>query len=578
MKISSVLLQVFFIFGIVSAQWDTIPTYQKYLDVMAKFQADYPGLCKLEEFGTSVKNRKLLAVKISDNVTTKEAEPEILYTATIHGDELCGYVLMLRLIDYLLSNYGKDAYVTKLVDNIEIWITPLLNPDGTYNYSGQMIQSIRNNANNVNLYQNFPRLPELGDSPVPEKETQAIMSFMQAHHFVMSADFHAGLEVALYPWFGVARNHPDKEWFNHVARHYADTAQANSPDGYFTSDNNGVAQAYNLFQQSGTKIDWVNHYMHCRELCIELSFTKISVAPKLNDLWNYNYRSFLNYMEQVLCGVRGTVTDLIIGNPLPAKVFINNHDKDSSFVWADALGMYYRPLFEGTYSLCFSFPGYAADTYGNIRVKNGEATTIQVKLSSGPGLLVETPNGGEIWEKGKTYNLIWHGYAVTAKAKLYKSGALVQILGEVSGTRGSYLWDIPHDLPDGNDYRIGVEGTYFSDTIGDMSDTEFSIVGPASIQKIQNNSENHVDILTEVSPGVVKIVIRGGAACIMNIAIYSLTGKHIIDVDRGVADQQSYTVCWDRKDRSGVCAPAGCYIILVKVGQHTMTKRFVFSR
>jgi len=299
LKISSVLLQLFFIFGLVSAQWDTIPTYQKYLDVMAKFQADYPGLCKLEEFGTSVKNRKLLAVKISDNVSTKEAEPEILYTATIHGDELCGYVLMLRLIDYLLSNYGKDAYVTMLVDNIEIWIAPLLNPDGTYNYSGQMTEPIRVNANKVNLYQNFPRLPELGDSPVPEKETQAIMSFMQKHHFVMSADFHAGTELALYPWFGVARNHPDTEWFNYVARKYADTAQAYSPDGYFTNANNGVAQAYTFFQQSGTKIDWANQYMHCRELYIELFWLKIPVESKLNDLWNYNYRSFLNAREQV---------------------------------------------------------------------------------------------------------------------------------------------------------------------------------------------------------------------------------------------------------------------------------------
>ena len=34
-----------------------------------------------------------------------EAEPEVFYSSTMHGDETGGFILMLRLADYLLKNY-----------------------------------------------------------------------------------------------------------------------------------------------------------------------------------------------------------------------------------------------------------------------------------------------------------------------------------------------------------------------------------------------------------------------------------------------------------------------------------------
>ena len=40
-----------------------------------------------------------MIVQISDNVGKKENEPSFLYTSSMHGDELAGYVLMLRLIN-----------------------------------------------------------------------------------------------------------------------------------------------------------------------------------------------------------------------------------------------------------------------------------------------------------------------------------------------------------------------------------------------------------------------------------------------------------------------------------------------
>jgi murein tripeptide amidase MpaA len=115
--------------------WDRYPTYEVYVEMMETFAADYPEICELELIGFTTDGRKLLAVKISDNVTEDEAEPEFLYTGMMHGDELVGGMVLLKLIDHLLLNYGSDPQITNLVNGVQIYINPFANPDGTY-YGG----------------------------------------------------------------------------------------------------------------------------------------------------------------------------------------------------------------------------------------------------------------------------------------------------------------------------------------------------------------------------------------------------------------------------------------------------------
>ncbi len=146
----------FFSSPLVSQTWDKYPMYEEYLSTIEEFQANYPELCKIYEIGESVQGRKLLVAKISDNVETDEKEPGFLCHAAMHGDELLGYMLMQRLIDSLLAGYGTDPLCTKLVDNIEIYIAPLVNPDGAYyGGNGTVTKARRVNANGVDL------LPEL---------------------------------------------------------------------------------------------------------------------------------------------------------------------------------------------------------------------------------------------------------------------------------------------------------------------------------------------------------------------------------------------------------------------------------
>ena len=84
--------------------WDAYPTYESYISIMKSFATDYPDICQVFSIGMSTEGRELKFVKISDNISNDEAEPQFLYTSTMHGDETTGYVLLLHLIDHLLTN------------------------------------------------------------------------------------------------------------------------------------------------------------------------------------------------------------------------------------------------------------------------------------------------------------------------------------------------------------------------------------------------------------------------------------------------------------------------------------------
>ncbi|WP_432194890.1 M14 family metallopeptidase [Streptomyces sp. bgisy027] len=89
-----------------------------------------PSIASRRVIGTSYQGRNIVAIKISDNVGTDEAEPEVLFTHHQHAREHLTVEMALYLLRELTSDYGSDSRVTSMVNNREIWIVPDLNPDG----------------------------------------------------------------------------------------------------------------------------------------------------------------------------------------------------------------------------------------------------------------------------------------------------------------------------------------------------------------------------------------------------------------------------------------------------------------
>jgi hypothetical protein len=361
------------------------PTYGLYEQMMFDFAADYPEICRYEEIGTLPSGRKLMAVVISDNVNVDENEPRFLYTSSMHGDEIAGYMLMMRMIQDILCNYSSNSDIANLVDNVEIWINPLANPDGTYAFGNNNLNGARRtNSNFVDLNRNYLD-PDDGPNPDGNSYQPETMAFMQLAadvHFDMSSNMHGGVEVANYPWDTWSFEHADDDWWVHVCRQYADTAQANSPSGYFNFQNNGITNGYDWYSVAGGRQDFVTYFHRGREMTLELSDQKFLPTSQFDNYWNYNRSALYNYMEQSLFSLRGVVTDAGTGEPIVANVYIFNHDMENSDVSSRLPnGNYHRYLHEGSYNVTFSADGYQSQTI-TVSVANDESTLLNVALES----------------------------------------------------------------------------------------------------------------------------------------------------------------------------------------------------
>ncbi|MBM3436467.1 MAG: PKD domain-containing protein, partial [Bacteroidetes bacterium] len=387
--------------------WDYYPTYDAYVSMMYQFQTDFPQLCQVSSIGETNEGRQLLMARISDNVGQQEGEPEFLYTGTMHGDEVTGYVLLLRLIDYILNNYGTDPEVTQIVNNLDIWINPAANPDGTYAGGNNSVYgATRFNANGVDLNRNYPD-PEDGPHPDGNEwqvETLAFMAFAEQHHISLSCNTHGGAEVCNYPWDTWAPLHADDDWWQYVCREYADTVHEYAPNGYLTDFDNGITNGYAWYEVAGGRQDYMTYFHQGREFTLEMSYNKMPPASQLPNFWEYNYRSLLNYIEQAAFGISGTVTDAGNGNPVIAEIYIENHELDSSWVYSSGVnGKYSRLIFEGTYDVTFSAPGYFPQTIEDVVVVNRQLTQLDVQLSSGE-LIVDFTASATTIPTGATVN------------------------------------------------------------------------------------------------------------------------------------------------------------------------------
>lgn len=372
-----------------SKNWDSYPTYPAYRNMMLQFASDYPALCRVDSIGKSVQGRGIFCVVISNNVQSEAAEPEVLNTSTMHGDETTGYILMLRLIDHLLTNYGLDKQVTELVDNLEIWINPLANPDGTYfNGDSTVYGATRTNANGIDLNRNFPD-PKEGEHPdgnAWQPETIAMIGLAERQNFILSANFHSGAELLNYPWDCWEGRHADDDWLIRLCRQYADTVHAHSPTGYLTDRNNGITNGYEWYEIHGGRQDYMTYYRHGREVTIEISEVKMPTAEEISLYWEYNRAALLNYLAAALSGMRGEIrTDRDLSG---IQISIVGHEQNNSWAVPDRdFGDFYRLCLPGVYQLNVS-TGTEAVLFDDVIVTDAAATRIN--------LVIGDPTPGDI--------------------------------------------------------------------------------------------------------------------------------------------------------------------------------------
>lgn len=189
-------------------------------DLIALEEA-YPGTVRLVVIGTSLEGRNIYAAKISDAPERDDGEPGVLILGCHHAREWISVDVPLLLARYLAANAGTDPAVRSLLARAEIWIVPLVNPDGleysidVYRYWRKNRRANADGSFGVDLNRNYGYmwgLDDEGSSPSPlsevfrgtaafsEPETRAVRDLFLSREFRAVVSYHSFSQAILYPW------------------------------------------------------------------------------------------------------------------------------------------------------------------------------------------------------------------------------------------------------------------------------------------------------------------------------------------------------------------------------------------
>ncbi|MBC8134912.1 MAG: hypothetical protein H8F28_03380 [Fibrella sp.] len=215
------------------------PKYPRYTEMQAKikeWKRRYPTLIHETVLGKTVEGRSIPLLRLSDDAAPDAKEPGVLMVAGIHPRESQPPVCLLWLADELLSGYGKDERVTRLLRERQIYLVPVLNVDGKiFDETAKppkLGQDWRKNRRKavggggtsvgVDLNRNFPvrwggfretdalwkdRTNRVGaniyegPSSLSEPESKALADFFAAHagDVRLFVDLHSPLRKILFP-------------------------------------------------------------------------------------------------------------------------------------------------------------------------------------------------------------------------------------------------------------------------------------------------------------------------------------------------------------------------------------------
>ncbi len=248
-------------------------TYWEMQDSLDSFVARFPNICHKYSLGNSHQGRPIWCLKISDNPDQSENEPACFFNGAIHAREPMTTSCVMTFAARILSEYGSDRHSLSkwLIDNREIFLVPVENPDGyIYNSdSGGASSNWRKNRHpypggiGVDLNRNYAykwAYDDQGSSPNPsswqyrgphpfsEPAAAVIRDLVLENKFRTCLDYHTYGQYNLYPWGYDRIDPPEKE----LLQEMVDTFRMNN--NYRSSRTGQIART--LYPCNGIASDW----------------------------------------------------------------------------------------------------------------------------------------------------------------------------------------------------------------------------------------------------------------------------------------------------------------------------------
>lgn len=345
-------------------------TYQQIINIADSLVGAFPDICQKIIIGQSGQGRQLAVLKISDNATTNEAEPEVFFEAGIHGDEIGTVENIIRFARDLCKGYGTNTQITNLVNTREIFLLLMVNPDGRESMS-------RYNANYVDINRDGGYMWNgEGNSPAAwsQVETKAIRNFLNQRHFVVFTDYHSGTEFISYPWSYRPDVTLDQTHIHNLAAVYANNS------GY---SNIPYAAGYaGMYPINGSTKDFNYGMWGSVAWSIEISNSKQPPASQIYYYYNKNKPAMLSIIQYAGYGIGGMVYDSITGQPVAARIRING----TVPIYNDPeVGDFHKYVVPGTYNVEVAANGYQTKTITGVNVSAYNAVQLNISLSPSQG-------------------------------------------------------------------------------------------------------------------------------------------------------------------------------------------------
>lgn len=354
---------------------------QEIEDFIRDIHARYPDITELRSIGKTLEGRDIWAIKISDNAKMSEQEPAVLVNAMHHAREVMTPEITTDMVEYLTSNYGTDAEVTRWVDNTEIWVIPMFNLDGNnkmWNEDSMWRKNVRN-GHGVDLNRNYPtgwnscrgsssdtRAQDYrGTAPASEPETQAMMNFVASIKPVLNISYHSYSEIVIYP-FGCRPNKtPTGEAVEAIG------AEIGQKIDYKP----GTAWEL-LYNADGGDIDWMYTEHQVIPFVIEVNSTMQGFHPNYNRWRNKTvernrpgWKHLFTRLEGP--GLHGQVTP---GEYDRISIYRQGESKVSQTYKINPNGSFYIIMKPGVYD--FSFEGNKTKRLNSINVTQKKVITL----------------------------------------------------------------------------------------------------------------------------------------------------------------------------------------------------------
>lgn len=306
-------------------------TYDEIVDKLDFLAAEWPDLVSVKQpisDDNSHWGYPIWWVRMSNDPENLQDKPKVLYTSLIHAREGIGVQQMFYFMLHLLENYETNQEVKDLVDNLELYFIPAVNPDG-YLYNEQIAptgggmwrKNRRDNGGSfgVDINRNFGYMWGIdnnGSSPNPsndtyrgpyafsEPATDNVRILCETYDFQIALNYHSYSNLLLYPWGYTEEPCPDDHIFHAHAT-------------LMTQDNNYVIGpgSTTIYATNGGSDDWMYGEQETKDAIFaytpELGSFSDGFWPPLSRIVPLCQENMLqNFLAGFLSGKYGQIKDL----------------------------------------------------------------------------------------------------------------------------------------------------------------------------------------------------------------------------------------------------------------------------